>query len=809
MLKPKPRFLSWRGLALCLAVLTCTLTMPVAAQDSVSAPAGGVFRDVPRDHWAFPAVEKLAREGLMEGFPDGTFKGKKVVTRYDMAVVIAKVLDRVGQVRASGGSLTPEETLTVNRLTNEFKAELDLLGVRVDSLERRIGSMERKTQELDSTLSNVRIEGFYRLENTFVVRPFDFANYPYRRASNPFRQFRDVGLEPLSQEAFLRFIGQPYLGNGFFRDLEAFVELRARISGPTNGNANLVYRFSDPPLAGDPRDDFATSIDDPQRVSVDKAHLKIHAKRLDTRAFSNESMTDFTDPAVLLTIDAFGSPPFSGVEGSGSYKKLSYNASVLKVIALDNSEGNDPTDLTNFFAQTTEDEDDVYALRILYEPYRTRGEKRSKNDMTLGATYVEEVFGYDARDDFNRVIAGDIQFSRSSGYDWDLTMVGMRSDGDEDKDGSAFKVDGSYQHQDLTLSARGYRFGKDFRADVAQWQFTDTSPAPYRDNFRRGSPTSRGERLLRLEAKYDFRDRVARIFEDFSLSTLWETKHWEVPRETDGIRGQVGTRARVQLLADLTDRTHTEFSFEHQEDNLPAETGLNFGEFSLDVRLNDDTSAVANLSFIDDFDLVGADGKHYAQRLGRFTLNSQLSRKLFLSGYVEYINNALLRTDDGDTDLFEDVDGNIIRPLARSAAGKVLRNQRNGLDISTVGGESNYRFSDEVSLKLFFQREDAYDDVASGLDGTTDLIVGELDWQFTRALKLRYIHGIMNIDLESRLDDFIINNFFELLYEPTPKTEMRLTYGYEYESPADRLDNGPLLFWRRNKIVQLTAQTDF
>lgn len=821
MSKLHPRRFPWGGFALLLLSLAMPLAPPALALEAKAQPAAGAFRDVPPEHWAYSAVEKLALAGLMEGFPDGTFKGRKVVTRYDLAVVVAKVLERVGQVKAAGSSLTPDEVLTVNRLANEFKAELDLLGVRVDSLERRIDDVEKRTERLDATLSNVRLEGFYRLENTFVARPFNFVNYPFDKGKNTFRQFKDVGLEPLSQEAFLRFIGQPYLGGGFFKDLEAFVELRARISGPSTGDARLDYRFSDPPLAGDAIDDFATGISDEQRVSVDKAHLKLHAKRLDTRFFSNESMTDFTDPAVLLTIDSFDTPPFSGIEANGSYKKLSYNAAVLKDILLESSQGNDPSDLTDFFKPTEVDPDDIFAMRVLYEPYRTRGTSTSKNSMIIGGTYVEEAYDYTTKNDYNRVLGFDIQGGRKAGYKWDATFSALRSDGprkdpgdDPDRtiDGSGFRADTSYKYQDLTLTLKGYRFGKDFRAVVAQSQFVDTSLPPYRDNFGRRDPTNRGERLLRGEAKYDFKDKLARVFEDFNLSALWETKYWEDPVVTAGVRGQPGTRSRVQALMDFTDKTHAELAYEHQEDNAPAETGTNFGTLSVDVKVTTDTSAVGNLEWIDDYDAVGApDFQHYQQRLGKFTLNSQINRKLFLSGYVEYINNALLRSF-GRTDptkLFEDDQGNIIRPLARNVRGRVLRPQRNGLDLSTVGGESNFKFDDKVSLKLFGLREDAHDDVDSGLDGITDLISGELDWQFTRALKLRFGHSIMNIDLAKRNDDYVVNNFLELLYEPTPKTELRLTYGYEYENADDRFDDGPLLFYRTNKIVQIRGQTDF
>lgn len=52
----------------------------------------GPFADVPENHWAYEAVKQLAAYGLVEGFPDGTYKGQEPMTRYQMAIVIARLL---------------------------------------------------------------------------------------------------------------------------------------------------------------------------------------------------------------------------------------------------------------------------------------------------------------------------------------------------------------------------------------------------------------------------------------------------------------------------------------------------------------------------------------------------------------------------------------------------------------------------------------------------------------------------------------------------------------------------------------------
>ena len=56
---------------------------------STTAAAENPFSDVPSGHWAYGAVAKLAAEGVIDGYPDGTFKGNKTMTRYEMAQIVA------------------------------------------------------------------------------------------------------------------------------------------------------------------------------------------------------------------------------------------------------------------------------------------------------------------------------------------------------------------------------------------------------------------------------------------------------------------------------------------------------------------------------------------------------------------------------------------------------------------------------------------------------------------------------------------------------------------------------------------------
>ena len=98
------------------------LAMAMALGVTASAYAANPFSDVPAGHWAYDAVNKLAAEGVVDGYPDGTYGGDKLMTRYEMAQIVAKAM-------AKGAN--------VDKLAAEFADELDSLGVRVANLEKK------------------------------------------------------------------------------------------------------------------------------------------------------------------------------------------------------------------------------------------------------------------------------------------------------------------------------------------------------------------------------------------------------------------------------------------------------------------------------------------------------------------------------------------------------------------------------------------------------------------------------------------------------------------------------------------------
>ena len=107
--------------------LVLAMAMAMALGVTASAYAANPFSDVPAGHWAYDSINKLAAAGVIEGYGDSTFGGDKLMTRYEMAQIVAKAM-------AKGAN--------VDKLAAEFADELDNLGVRVANLEKKADNVK-------------------------------------------------------------------------------------------------------------------------------------------------------------------------------------------------------------------------------------------------------------------------------------------------------------------------------------------------------------------------------------------------------------------------------------------------------------------------------------------------------------------------------------------------------------------------------------------------------------------------------------------------------------------------------------------
>jgi len=178
-------------------ILVVALAMPAFAQS---------FSDVPSEHWAYDAINKLVAAGIVEGYPDGEYKGQQSMTRYEMAVMVSRALDNIvaeqealaNQVDEMGAGLTTgqAEDVTaivkslmakntndslsdaqaeevadiVDALTFELSAELKVLGADIDALGKDMDELEAKVDAMDVPEDNIEF-------GMDVTTTFEVANY--------------------------------------------------------------------------------------------------------------------------------------------------------------------------------------------------------------------------------------------------------------------------------------------------------------------------------------------------------------------------------------------------------------------------------------------------------------------------------------------------------------------------------------------------------------------------------------------------------------------------------------------------------
>ena len=154
------------------------LAMAMALGVTASAYAANPFSDVPAGHWAYDSIAKLAAAGVIDGYGDTTFKGDRLMTRYEMAQIVAKAM-------AKGAN--------VDKLAAEFADELDALGVRVAALEKksdntkitgqiRYSYQSIKQEPSDTKTSNARL----RTRLIFTGKVNDNWNYVTRLENNQY-----------------------------------------------------------------------------------------------------------------------------------------------------------------------------------------------------------------------------------------------------------------------------------------------------------------------------------------------------------------------------------------------------------------------------------------------------------------------------------------------------------------------------------------------------------------------------------------------------------------------------------------------
>lgn len=163
------------------AVLTVAVVTPALAQN---------FPDVPGEHWAYEALERMKREGLLVGYPDGLFRGNRPASRYEMAVAIhatyahlkglidginAQIEELKGMGGGDNGSLRDalaqlqadvnnmkswgDDIANLKKMAAAFEKELASMGVNVDQMKQQLSDLEARVGKLEKSKLPFDIHG--------------------------------------------------------------------------------------------------------------------------------------------------------------------------------------------------------------------------------------------------------------------------------------------------------------------------------------------------------------------------------------------------------------------------------------------------------------------------------------------------------------------------------------------------------------------------------------------------------------------------------------------------------------------------
>ena len=138
--------------------------------------ASGTFADVPADHWAYQAVDTLQKAGIVIGYPDGTYGGKRAMTRYEFAEAIARLLpllnntdtsnfatkDDLAAAKADLQSKIDANSAAIDalkQLVDGFAPELTALGQDVAAAKARLDSLEARVAALEAEQARVHVTG--------------------------------------------------------------------------------------------------------------------------------------------------------------------------------------------------------------------------------------------------------------------------------------------------------------------------------------------------------------------------------------------------------------------------------------------------------------------------------------------------------------------------------------------------------------------------------------------------------------------------------------------------------------------------
>jgi len=275
-------------------IIVFAVTLPAFAQP---------FSDGTGPAWMSNALAKLAADGILQGYPDGTFRGDRAVTRYEMAVMVARILARIESQQQTSPQTGPRPTVAappqiskadldlILRLTEDLRQELADLNVRVPAAEADLRAIEAR-------LDNVRITGLMRFREDLARTT---AGQGASINGNPLTSATDAAAAPVTNRAAYLF---KLVFDGFVTDHLHFIAgLMTQGDTFQTFNSGEIGAAS-PAFTGSANGSFS---------SIDSAFLDW------TQTWGTRPNIDTPIPTLEVWLGRFGADPQPGPCSTGCY----------------------------------------------------------------------------------------------------------------------------------------------------------------------------------------------------------------------------------------------------------------------------------------------------------------------------------------------------------------------------------------------------------------------------------------------------------------------------------------------------------
>jgi hypothetical protein len=754
------------------------------------------FTDVPPDHWAYDAVEKLTKEGYMDGYLDGTFKGRKVITRYELALILARILDKMENFQAKGGTISEEDQQLVRKLTAEFKDELNSLGVRVEDLEKKVSDIEKKQNEP----KKLKIFGYYEATDRLVQDFHTTVDDPFNYDSQDDMDAYDRnGLSPLNNKVNLRILATP------FPNVEAYLELEHIITGSQLDKYYYTDNYAD-------IDDFnyPTLFEkkSERRAYPIKMHLKVKAPLTDVRVFAGEGINPLNDPFKLTTDKSWLYDPYQGVELSKTKGNISFFAALYQ--QDEDEDINTPND-NSIGRQINNYRGKQYDTYIFHPTFVIPKEYMKNGSLVLGATYLEYAEDYTHWGDYNRVLGTEFNYNNRAEGDLKVSGEIIRTEDGLDGNGIlkdiGYKVDASYHLGQFTYTLNHYKYGRDMRlrTNDIEGLFQDydkyKNGYKYWDYGRKVDSTDelleQGETYVKLTAKYDYDNKPGE--KDFKMEGTIMQKWWEQDpeniKESDYYKGE---KYALESWMDLTLKTKLRWYISLIKDALPNEIGTTFLETELTSSIMHDKVNVDGRFWIErDADSVNLEGDSALEYGIYGEASADISDRLSLKGNIE----AKVQNDGWNS-------GNVDPSDISNEDDKRDNTEKHQIESQL---EADFDLNDKISLNGIMKgRWESWPSYPE-LDRDTYWLIGTIKNNMSDKLKSKTVWWWKQIRNSGDPVDIpsFTNIYSELIYEASDKTTLKMIWGDWISVNKDDREEWGMDSIPTEKKIYLEATTEF